>query len=108
MCVCVCVCVTTHNCRLTHWNHKTEIRTCSDILLPALPVGSFEAPSSVLRKEADASTTLPAPEPVKRGRGRPPKNALAQLQPSNQGAVRDGPAGTLLRHVPVQFAWTLL
>ena len=31
MCVCVCVyvCVTTHNCRLTHWNHKTEIPTCS-------------------------------------------------------------------------------
>ena len=25
----VCVCVTTHNCRLTHWNHKTEIPTCS-------------------------------------------------------------------------------
>ena len=24
--VCVCVCVTTHNCRLTHWNHKTKIR----------------------------------------------------------------------------------
>ena len=22
MCVCMCVCVTTHNCRLTHWNHK--------------------------------------------------------------------------------------
>ena len=21
VCVCVCVCVTTHNCRLTHWNH---------------------------------------------------------------------------------------
>ena len=29
VCVCVCVCVTTHNCRLTHWNHKTEIPTCS-------------------------------------------------------------------------------
>ena len=28
-CMCVCVCVTTHNCRLTHWNHKTEIPTCS-------------------------------------------------------------------------------
>ena len=27
--VCVYVCVTTHNCRLTHWNHKTEIPTCS-------------------------------------------------------------------------------
>ena len=27
--VCMCVCVTTHNCRLTHWNHKTEIPTCS-------------------------------------------------------------------------------
>ena len=27
LCVCmyVCVCVTTHNCRLTHWNHTTEI-----------------------------------------------------------------------------------
>ena len=24
MYVCVYVCVTTHNCRLTHWNHKTE------------------------------------------------------------------------------------
>ena len=63
---------------------KEKDKSQSDILLPALPVGSFEAPSSVLRKEADASTTLPAPEPVKRGRGRPPKNALAQLQPSNQ------------------------
>ena len=29
MCVCVYVCVTIHNCRLTHWNHKTEIPTCS-------------------------------------------------------------------------------
>ena len=29
VCTCVCVCVTTHNCRLTHWNHKTEIPTCS-------------------------------------------------------------------------------
>ena len=29
MYVCMCVCVTTHNCRLTHWNHKTEIPTCS-------------------------------------------------------------------------------
>ena len=29
MCVCVCVCVTTHNCRLTHWNHKTKIPTSS-------------------------------------------------------------------------------
>ena len=29
VCVCVYVCVTTHNCRLTHWNHKTEIPTCS-------------------------------------------------------------------------------
>ena len=29
MYVCVYVCVTTHNCRLTHWNHKTEIPTCS-------------------------------------------------------------------------------
>ena len=29
MCVCVYVCVTTHNCNLTHWNHKTEIPTCS-------------------------------------------------------------------------------
>ena len=29
VCVCVCVCVTTHNCRLTHWNHTTEIPTCS-------------------------------------------------------------------------------
>ena len=37
MCVCMCVCVyvcvyvcvTTHNCRLTHWNHTTEIPTCS-------------------------------------------------------------------------------
>ena len=29
VCVCMCVCVTTHNCRLTHWNHKTEIPTCS-------------------------------------------------------------------------------
>ena len=27
--VVVCVCVTTHNCRLTHWNHKTKIPTCS-------------------------------------------------------------------------------
>ena len=25
MCVCMYVCVTTHNCRLTHWNHTTEI-----------------------------------------------------------------------------------
>ena len=29
VCVCMCVCVTTHNCRLTHWNHKTEIPMCS-------------------------------------------------------------------------------
>ena len=29
VCVCMCVCVTIHNCRLTHWNHKTEIPTCS-------------------------------------------------------------------------------
>ena len=27
--VCMCVCVTTYNCRLTHWNHKTEMPTCS-------------------------------------------------------------------------------
>ena len=27
--VVVCVCVTTHNCRLTHWNHKTKIPTSS-------------------------------------------------------------------------------
>ena len=27
--VCVYVCVTTHNCRLAHWNHTTEIPTCS-------------------------------------------------------------------------------
>ena len=28
-CACACVCVPTHNCRLTHWNHKTEIPTGS-------------------------------------------------------------------------------
>ena len=28
-CVCMCVCVSTHNCRLTHWNHKTGIPTNS-------------------------------------------------------------------------------
>ena len=22
--VCVCVCVTTHNCRVTHWNHTKQ------------------------------------------------------------------------------------
>ena len=27
VCVCMCVCVSTHICRLTHWNHKTEIPT---------------------------------------------------------------------------------
>ena len=27
--VCMCVCVSTHTCRLTHWNHKTEIPTDS-------------------------------------------------------------------------------
>ena len=27
--VCMYVCVTTHNCRLTHWNHKTKIPTSS-------------------------------------------------------------------------------
>ena len=27
--VCMCVCVTTHNCRLAHWNHKTKIPTSS-------------------------------------------------------------------------------
>ena len=27
--LCVCVCVTTHICRLTHWNHKREIPTGS-------------------------------------------------------------------------------
>ena len=29
VCMCVYVCMTTHNCRRTHWNHKTEIPTCS-------------------------------------------------------------------------------
>ena len=29
VCVCMYVCVTTQYCRLTHWNHKTEIPTCS-------------------------------------------------------------------------------
>ena len=27
--VCVCMCVTTHNCRLAHWNNKTKIPTSS-------------------------------------------------------------------------------
>ena len=27
--VCMYVCVTTHNCRLTQWNHKTKIPTSS-------------------------------------------------------------------------------
>ena len=25
ICVCMCVCVSTHTCRLTHWNRKREI-----------------------------------------------------------------------------------
>ena len=29
MYVCVYVCVSTHNCRITHWNHTTEIPTGS-------------------------------------------------------------------------------
>ena len=29
MCVCVCVCVSTHICRITHWNHTTEMPTGS-------------------------------------------------------------------------------
>ena len=27
VCMSMCVCVSTHICRLTHWNHKTEITT---------------------------------------------------------------------------------
>ena len=29
LCVCMCVYVSTHTCRLTHWNHKREIPTDS-------------------------------------------------------------------------------
>ena len=29
LCVCMYVCVSTHTCRLTHWNHKREIPTDS-------------------------------------------------------------------------------
>ena len=29
MYVCMCVCVSTHTCRITHWNHKREIPTDS-------------------------------------------------------------------------------
>ena len=29
LCVCMYVCVSTHTCRLTHWNRKREIRTDS-------------------------------------------------------------------------------
>ena len=41
MYVCVCVCVTTHNCHLTHWNHKTEIPTCSQQYSNRFKFGRF-------------------------------------------------------------------
>ena len=41
MCVCMCVCVTTHNCRLTHWNHKnrdTNVFTAIQRSFKILPI----------------------------------------------------------------------
>ena len=51
MCVCMCVCVSTHICRLTHWNHKREISTDSAQYRDRLKFADF---SKMLRSKVMA------------------------------------------------------
>ena len=37
LCVCMYVCVSTHTCRLAHWNYKTEIPTDSSNFFADFP-----------------------------------------------------------------------
>ena len=69
----MCVCVTTHNCRLTHWNHKTHSNTAIVLNFADFPKNaSFKSYGVVCLPRDVEAGEVPHPEVAGGGRSDSP------------------------------------